>query len=216
MRPTLRARMEPCRSPPTPSRPPSDVRALAGATRSMPVWRNDYGGLTFRTGRRRYIKFGARATPSPRSRTRRRASSGPAGTRASRTCSRPAPTTTHEWMVTRALPGESAVAPRWVAEPAIAVRAVGEGLRALHDALPVADCPFDWSVPSRIANAARRGIQRARCPARAAADRPARRLPRGCLLPEHPDRRRRPLDRPRRPRPARHRRPLGATSPWRR
>ena len=64
-----------------------------------------------------------------------------------------------EWMATRALPGESAVAPRWLAEPAVAVRAVGEGLRALHDALPVADCPFEWSVPSRIANAARRGIR---------------------------------------------------------
>uniref|UniRef100_UPI0013E35306 phosphotransferase n=1 Tax=Microbacterium sp. CPCC 204701 TaxID=2493084 RepID=UPI0013E35306 len=56
-----------------------------------------------------------------------------------------------------ALPGLSAVDPRWIAEPAIAVRAVGEGLRALHDSLPIEDCPFDWGVPSRIANAADRG-----------------------------------------------------------
>ena len=63
-----------------------------------------------------------------------------------------------EWLVTRALPGLSAVDPRWLREPATAVRAVGAGLRALHDALPVADCPFDWSVPARIANAAARGI----------------------------------------------------------
>ena len=63
-----------------------------------------------------------------------------------------------EWLVTEALRGESAVAPRWVADPATAVRAVGEGLRALHDALPVEDCPFVWDVPSRLANAAARGI----------------------------------------------------------
>ena len=84
--------------------------------------------------------------------------------------------------------------------PQIAVRAVGEGLRALHDALPVAECPFDWSVASRIANAGAARHPRARRPARAAAGRPARRLPCGCLLPEHAARRRRPLDRARRPR----------------
>ena len=67
--------------------------------------------------------------------------------------------TAHEWLVTRAIPGESAVAARWLAEPAVAVRAVAEGLRALHEALPVAECPFAWDVPARVANAARRGIR---------------------------------------------------------
>ena len=38
------------------------------------------------------------------------------------------------------------------------MRAIGEGLRGLHEALPVAGCPFDWSVPTRIANAAAGGI----------------------------------------------------------
>ncbi|AXA97756.1 hypothetical protein CEP17_08660 [Microbacterium sp. PM5] len=59
----------------------------------------------------------------------------------------------------RARTGLSAVDPRWVGEPATAVAAVGAGLRALHDALPVADCPFDWSVPARVAAARRRGIR---------------------------------------------------------
>ena len=63
-----------------------------------------------------------------------------------------------EWLVTRAVPGLSAVDPLWLAEPEVAVRAMGAGLRALHDALPVADCPFDWSVRTRIGNAAARGI----------------------------------------------------------
>jgi kanamycin kinase len=45
------------------------------------------------------------------------------------------------WLVTAALPGEGAVSPRWKADPAAAVAAIGEGLRALHDNLPAADCP---------------------------------------------------------------------------
>lgn len=49
------------------------------------------------------------------------------------------------------LPGESAVHPRWLAHPRAAARAIGAGLRALHNRLPVADCPFDWSVHTRIA-----------------------------------------------------------------
>ncbi|WP_317451733.1 aminoglycoside 3'-phosphotransferase [Microbacterium sp. NIBRBAC000506063] len=65
---------------------------------------------------------------------------------------------THEWLVTTAIEGESAVAARWTAEPATAVKAVGEGLRALHDALPVQECPWEWTVPARIAHARRRGI----------------------------------------------------------
>jgi kanamycin kinase len=57
------------------------------------------------------------------------------------------------WLVTRALPGDNAVADRWKAEPAVAVRALGAGLRAFHDALPVEQCPFSWSASERIADA---------------------------------------------------------------
>jgi aminoglycoside phosphotransferase len=60
------------------------------------------------------------------------------------------------WLITAALPGDNAVAAQWVARPAVAVRALGEGLRALHDNLPVADCPFDWSAEARIADTRRR------------------------------------------------------------
>ena len=65
----------------------------------------------------------------------------------------------HEWLVTAALPGRSAVDPRWIADPETAVRAVGRGLRDLHDALPVDECPWSWDPASRIANAAVRGIR---------------------------------------------------------
>ena len=59
------------------------------------------------------------------------------------------------WLVTAALPGHNAVSPRWLADPRTAVIAIGQGLRAMHDALPVADCPFSWMPQDRIAAAQR-------------------------------------------------------------
>lgn len=56
------------------------------------------------------------------------------------------------WFATAALPGENAVTARWKAEPDIAVAAIGRGLRAFHDALPVDGCPFSWSVADRLAS----------------------------------------------------------------
>jgi kanamycin kinase len=55
-------------------------------------------------------------------------------------------------LVTAALPGRSAVDPRWTASPQQAAAAVGQGLRALHDALPVDGCPFSWSAADRLAD----------------------------------------------------------------
>ncbi|MFZ7086664.1 phosphotransferase [Curtobacterium sp. RRHDQ10] len=55
------------------------------------------------------------------------------------------------WVLTAAMPGSSAVDPRWHDDPRPAVVAAGVGLRALHDALPVGECPFEWAVPTRIA-----------------------------------------------------------------
>ena len=65
------------------------------------------------------------------------------------------------WLHTAGLPGRSAVDPQWVARPHAAVTAIGKGLRALHDRLPVEDCPYDWSVRKRLAGldeAARRAL----------------------------------------------------------
>jgi hypothetical protein len=60
------------------------------------------------------------------------------------------------WLVTSALPGTNAVHPRWLADPRPAVEAVGRGLRALHDTLPVQECPWDWRAEDRVADARRR------------------------------------------------------------
>lgn len=136
---------------------PDRVRLLARGAALTPVWRNAIGGLTFRTSDDRYIKLGPQHTETSMADEAVRLAWAAAYT--------PVPEVlaigqhdTEEWLVTRAIPGESAVHPRRVADPATAVRAVGVGLRALHDALPVASCPFKWSVPSRIANASQRGI----------------------------------------------------------
>jgi len=64
-----------------------------------------------------------------------------------------------QWLVTAALPGDSAVAPRWIAAPETAARAIGAGLRALHDGLDPAACPFDWSIEHRLGQAAERRRQ---------------------------------------------------------
>jgi kanamycin kinase len=46
------------------------------------------------------------------------------------------------WLHTAGLPGRSAVDPRWRTDPETAARAIGTGLRIMHDALPVTGCPF--------------------------------------------------------------------------
>ncbi len=137
---------------------PEVVARLAGGARLTPVWINPLGGVTFRTDDARFIKHGPRGAES--------SMAGEAERLAWARPFTPVPEVleagedaSHEWLVTRAMPGLSAVDRRWIAEPATAVRAVGRGLRALHDALPVDACPFDWGVPRRIATAAGRGIR---------------------------------------------------------
>ncbi|MFD2028344.1 phosphotransferase [Promicromonospora aerolata] len=64
-----------------------------------------------------------------------------------------------EWLATVAIEARSAVDPRWLADPETAARAIGTGLRALHDALPVDECPWTWSISDRIAVAATRATR---------------------------------------------------------
>lgn len=137
---------------------PFIVRDLARGARLAPLWRNGRGGLTFRTDDGRVIKYGARNAESSMAGEADRLRWAGAYTAVPEVLDVGADET-HEWLVAAALPGWSAVDPRWAGDPASAVRAVGEGLRALHDALPVAVCPFDWSVPARLENAERRGIR---------------------------------------------------------
>lgn len=138
--------------------PPPIVETVAAGRTWRIVWENELGGLTFELGAgqdRCFLKWtpagngidlaaeAARLTwassliPVPRVLDR-----GGDGT--------------GSWLVTTALPGQSAVSPRWKAEPARAVAGIGRALRAFHDTLPVAACPFSWSAEDRLADARRR------------------------------------------------------------
>jgi kanamycin kinase len=138
---------------------PEAVALAAGSRDLALVWTNRYsGGLTFTFGEgdgRCFVKWVPAASgidlageaermgwagqfhPVPRPLDQGRDAEG-------------------SWLVTSALPGEMACSDRWKTEPAVAVTAIGEGLRALHEALSAADCPFSWSAEDRVADARRR------------------------------------------------------------
>lgn len=130
---------------------PAAVSRLAGRDALRPVWRNERGGLTFEIQahhRHQFVKWAPRGSgldlPTEAAKLRW------AQTYA------PVPEVVlvdgdeqGDWLVTVALPGESAVAPGWRDRPRTAAAGIGRGLRQLHDALPVQHCPFDWSVGGR-------------------------------------------------------------------
>lgn len=116
---------------------PDVVARIAAGRTVAPAWVNELGGVTFAVGDQEYVKVypGEHAALLLAEETRLRwaggylavprvLSSGPG------------------WLHTAALPGRSAVDPYWTARPVTAVRAIGAGLRIMHDALPVATCPF--------------------------------------------------------------------------
>jgi kanamycin kinase len=117
---------------------PALVADIAAGRPVSAVWVNELGGVTFAVdGGREYVKvhpddsahllaaeaprlrWAGRYTPVPEV-----LASGPG------------------WLHTARLAGNSAVDPRWADEPRTAARAIGIGLRRLHDALPVDACPF--------------------------------------------------------------------------
>lgn len=136
---------------------PAVVRALAGEATLTPVWINGIGGLTFRTDDERYIKWGPHDAEAnmrdeaERMQWARQWIVVPEVLEQGQDAE-------HEWLVTAALAGRSAVDPRWRDDPETVVRAVGVALRTLHEALPVEQCPWTWDPAWRIANARERGV----------------------------------------------------------
>jgi len=128
---------------------PAVVRELAGPDDIEPVWSNELGGLTFRIGEARYVKWTPVESSVDLEDERRRLDWVIRYSPVPRVIDTGSDAT-GSWMVTEALPWENAVADRWMEDPATAVRAAATGLRAFHDAVPVAQCPFDWSVVTRI------------------------------------------------------------------
>jgi kanamycin kinase len=136
---------------------PPSVRDLIGGRPYEVVWVNQVGGLTVAVGWpvTTYVKWAPRDSPVDLGDEVARLAWASAYS--------PVPeviTTGADgdgaWMITRALAGDNAVSARWKAEPARAARALGEGLRTLHESLPVASCPYDWRAATRLALAVAR------------------------------------------------------------
>lgn len=139
---------------------PPVMARLAQGYQAVPVWRNQQGG-TFTVALyapggpkpERYLKWAPAGSPArlgaeaerlrwaaPYSPVPAVLGSGSDGE--------------GSWFISEAIDGESAVSQRWRDQPEVAVTAIGQGLRALHDSLPVPRCPFSWSAQERLARAA--------------------------------------------------------------
>jgi kanamycin kinase len=136
------------------------VARIAGGGALRCVWVNETGGRTFELrgsgGERRFVKWAPAGSGVGLEAEARRLRWARPYT--------PVPEVLEggedgegSFLVLGALTGESAVSDRWRAEPERAVRALGEGLRALHEALPLEDCPFSWSAADRADCARHRG-----------------------------------------------------------
>jgi kanamycin kinase len=122
---------------------PGAVLEIAAGRPAELVWRNDLGGLTFRIADT-FVKWSPRRIGIDLARERSRLE-WLAGRH-------PAPRVTGwgedeeaQWLVTDAVRGESAVGDTWRPRRAEAIRAIAEGLRAIH-AVPVDDFPPAWTT----------------------------------------------------------------------
>jgi len=156
------------------SRPTADVvvplcvEAIAAGRPVRPVWQNELGGLTFEVGadgERCFVKWAPTASGIDLSAEAARLAWAIAFSPVPRVLGQGSDEL-GSWLETAALPGDNAVSERWTAEPDRAAWAIGRGLRALHDSLPVECCPFSWSLEDRLADVWRRAAAGLLDPAR--------------------------------------------------
>lgn len=130
---------------------PPELAAVVAGRPTTAVWGNELGGLTWAIGEpaESYLKTArphpeidldgeaARSawagrwlpTPLPLDRGRAEVAGEPL-----------------DWLLTAALPGANAID----VQCADTIVELGRALRRLHDTLPVADCPWTWSVAERL------------------------------------------------------------------
>ncbi|MFP3986420.1 aminoglycoside 3'-phosphotransferase [Streptomyces sp. E11-3] len=131
---------------------PRIVTELAAGRPVRGVWQNGLGGLTFQLGlgdARHFVKWTPTGSGIDLSAEVVRLRWAAGFLVVPRVLDEGADDT-GSWIVTDGLPGRMAVDDYWKRDPDTAVRAIGAGLRALHEKLPVADCPFDWSASQRL------------------------------------------------------------------
>jgi kanamycin kinase len=124
---------------------PRIVLEVADGREATLVWRNELGGLTFRI-EEQYLKWNPPGNVIDLDRERERlewiSARHPAPRVIASGSDGPA-----RWLLTAALPGDSAVGATWRARRHEAVAAIAAGLRAIH-AIPIADFPERWMTDS--------------------------------------------------------------------
>ncbi|MGF3055488.1 phosphotransferase [Microbacterium sp. YY-01] len=125
-----------------------------GSAHLRPVWQNSMGGLTFAVapgGAQHPVDYYAKWNPL----TTGESLADEAERLAWLAGKHPAPQVVAltsdaagEVLLTHALAGDSAVSARWQHEPETALRALGHGLRQLHE-VAIDQCPYSWRVEER-------------------------------------------------------------------
>lgn len=136
------------RAPRGPVDVPELVRAFA--ENPVPIWRNELGGLTFREGDR-FLKYNPLGNGIDLEVERGKLAWASGRVRVPEVLDF-ARDDHGQLMITRTLEADGAVTDRWRGRPADAVRAIGRGLRILHDTLDPDECPYDWTVDTRGAS----------------------------------------------------------------
>ena len=134
---------------------PRVVAELAAGRKTGAVWVNNSSGLTFQLGEgaeREFLKWAPHGSGVDLGEEIRRLEWAGRFITVPRVLERGADDE-GSWFVSAGLPGTTAVDDRWRQEPTTAVREIGAGLRAMHDALPLDDCSFTRSAESRVARA---------------------------------------------------------------
>lgn len=136
---------------------PAPVRAVAGTAEIEAVWQNAIGGVTYQLGpvdKLRYAKWSPGNPPDQEAdlltEARRMKWAGQfINVPTVLSCGQYAE---GQLLLTAALPGHNAVSEPGKADPERSAYAIGQGLRELHDKLPVKQCPFSWDLATRIAS----------------------------------------------------------------
>ncbi len=148
--------------PSTPVELPDALVALIGPHDHEVVWRNELGGLTVRVGAPLgvHVKWSPASSDVDLGDERIRLEWARAYT--------PVPEVLDagadedgSWLITRTIDARNAVSKEWSSDPEAASVALGRGLRAMHDAMPTATCPFEWSAARRLTAIRQRGAKAA-------------------------------------------------------
>ena len=131
---------------------PALVLELAAGRSVEPVWVNQIGGVTYAIdGGAEYVKYGPphpEFEPAPEFARLRWVS---AWVNAPRPIDHGADVAGYRWLRTVGIPATSAVLGGWRDHPDIVVPELGRALRRFHDRVPVADCPWEFSIQGRLA-----------------------------------------------------------------